>query len=590
MKTCWKTCLNSNVMKYKTLLFWTIIYCALFVFLEYISKFHFYFYEQKYLFLFSGDYACEQLTKLGGVGDYLAAFFGQFFILPYAGSAITAALLTATGYLTQVLVKSIAPHTQSFFLYLLPPVSLLFMHFEYNYLLQGTIAYLFMLGGLCIYVRIKQLEKRLIYGVIFLSLLYLATGAIASLFAVTCCVWEWLHRQRGSYWSLLLLLQAVVISVATVYFSYVGEFRLVFLPDAYYHFKLTPPKGIYFSWLALPAIVLFACRAWKKTLGGTSLYVWYSIQVVFIAGLLYWGVPKYADKKSVKMKELDYYTRAEQWDKVIESCKGPMTNYLYMNYLNLALARQEMLAEQMFAFDQRGPLGLMVNWNKTSHISALLNDIYFSMGAVALSQEMAFEGNVGADNPRLLKRLVETNLIFGAYAVAEKYISILEQTFYYGDWARKQRTLLYNDEAVNTDPLLGAKRKCLPSQNSLAQLNGLDKDLMAIAEMNPEHRASVQYLGASYLLQKDINSFKAMIEKYYKTEVLPVLPISFQEAIIVYSEANPDYWKQYGVSGAVIERYRAYKQMLLRNKGRSNIKALMFQSYGNTFWYYLMFK
>lgn len=577
-------------MKYKTLLFWTIIYCVLFVFLEHISKFHFYFYEQKYLFLFSEDYAFEQLTKLGGVGDYLAAFLGQFFILPYAGSAITAALLTATGYLTQVLVKSIVSHTQSFFLYLLPPAILLFMHFEYNYLLQGTIAYLFMLGGLCIYVRIKRLEIRLIYGVFFLTLLYLAVGAIVSLFAITCCLWEWLHRQRGFYWGFLLLLQAVVLSVATVYFAYVGEFRLIFLPDAYYHPKLAPPAVIYFSWLVLPAIVLFAFRLRKKTLCGTSLYVWYGAQVAFVASLLYWGIPKYADKKSIKMKELDYYTRTEQWGKLMEACKGTMTNYLYMNYLNLALAQQELLAEQMFAFDQRGPLGLMVNWNKTSHISTLLSDIYFSMGAIALSQEMAFEGNVGADNPRLLKRLAETNLIFGAYVVAEKYISILENTFYYGEWAQRKRMLLYNDEAVNADPELGVKRKCLPAENSLAQLNGLDKDLMTIAEMNPGHRATVQYLGCSYLLQKDMNSFKAMIEKYYKTEVLPVLPISFQEAVIVYSEANPDYWKQYGVSAAIIDRYRAYKQMLLRNKGRSNIKAQMFQSYGNTFWYYLMFK
>lgn len=577
-------------MKYKTLLFWTIIYCVLFVFLEHISKFHFYFYEQKYLFLFSEDYAFEQLTKLGGVGDYLAAFLGQFFILPYAGSAITAALLTATGYLTQVLVKSIVSHTQSFFLYLLPPAILLFMHFEYNYLLQGTIAYLFMLGGLCIYVRIKRLEIRLIYGVFFLTLLYLAAGAIVSLFAITCCLWEWLHRQRGFYWGFLLLLQAVVLSVATVYFAYVGEFRLIFLPDAYYHPKLAPPAVIYFSWLVLPAIVLFAFRLRKKTLCGTSLYVWYGAQVAFVASLLYWGIPKYADKKSIKMKELDYYTRTEQWGKLMEACKGTMTNYLYMNYLNLALAQQELLAEQMFAFDQRGPLGLMVNWNKTSHISTLLSDIYFSMGAIALSQEMAFEGNVGADNPRLLKRLAETNLIFGAYVVAEKYISILENTFYYGEWAQRKRMLLYNDEAVNADPELGVKRKCLPAENSLAQLNGLDKDLMTIAEMNPGHRATVQYLGCSYLLQKDMNSFKAMIEKYYKTEVLPVLPISFQEAVIVYSEANPDYWKQYGVSAAIIDRYRAYKQMLLRNKGRSNIKAQMFQSYGNTFWYYLMFK
>lgn len=577
-------------MKYKTVLFWTIIYCALFVFLEHLSRFHFYFYEQKYLFLFTGDYALEQLGKVGGLGNYLAAFLVQFFIYPYAGSAITAALLTATGYLTQVLLKSLSSATTAFYLYLLPPASLLLMHFDFNYLLQGTVSYLFAVGALCLYVRIKQTGKRMGWGVLLVALLYWLFGAVALMFAVTVLVWELLSRQRHYYYASLLVVEAALFALATVYLACAGEFRLTFLPDAYYHFKLSPPWMIYFSWIVLPVVVLIAFKWGGRKLPRAVSWMWCGVQVVAIGGFLYWGVPKYADRKSIKMKELDYYARTEQWDKIMEACKGKMTNYLYMNYLNLALANKGILADQLFAFDQRGALGLMVNWNKTSHISSLLSDVYFALGAVALSQEMAFEGNVGTDSPRLLKRLVETNLIYGTYGVAEKYISILENTWYYGDWAKKQRAFLYNDAAIEADPLLGAKRKCLPAENSLAQLNGIDRDMMAIAEMNPAHRATVQYLGSFYLLQKDMNSFKAMIEKYYKTEVLPVLPVSFQEAVIVYSEATPDYWKQYGISEAVVNRYRSYKQTLLGNKGRSNIQAVMFQSFGNTFWYYLMFK
>lgn len=49
---------------------------------------------------------------------------------------------------------------------------------------------------------------------------------------------------------------------------------------------------------------------------------------------------------------------------------------------------------------------------------------------------------MGYGNPRMLKRLVQTNLIYGAYPVAEKYIRILENTFYYKDWAKSQRKFL----------------------------------------------------------------------------------------------------------------------------------------------------
>ena len=93
-----------------------------------------------------------------------------------------------------------------------------------------------------------------------------------------------------------------------------------------------------------------------------------------------------------------------------------------MNYLNMALAREGMLGDQMFAFDQREPRSLMVNWNKTAEVSALLSDVYFAIGDIASAQEMAFEGNVavhGYGSPRMLMRLVQTNLIYGAYPVAE---------------------------------------------------------------------------------------------------------------------------------------------------------------------------
>lgn len=159
---------------------------------------------------------------------------------------------------------------------------------------------------------------------------------------------------------------------------------------------------------------------------------------------------------------MDYYARTEQWDEIIRHCHGPIKNYLYLTYLNRALAEKGELADRMFAFDQHGPQGLLASWNKTFTVSTLLSDAYFTLGEIALSQEMAFEGYVtviGAGNPRNLQRLVQTNLIYGTYPIAEKYISILEKTYAYHDWAKRHRGFLYNDKAIEADPVLGPKRK-----------------------------------------------------------------------------------------------------------------------------------
>ena len=71
--------------------------------------------------------------------------------------------------------------------------------------------------------------------------------------------------------------------------------------------------------------------------------------------------------------------------------QGPIKNYLYLTYLNNALAEKGELGNRMFAFDQHGPQGLLASWNKTSSVSTLLSDAYFTLGEIALSQEMALK-------------------------------------------------------------------------------------------------------------------------------------------------------------------------------------------------------
>ena len=115
------------------------------------------------------------------------------------------------------------------------------------------------------------------------------------------------------------------------------------------------------------------------------------------------------------------------------------------------------------------------------------------------SQEMAFEANVsviGAGSPRCLMRLVQTNLIFGTYPIAEKYIRLLEQMPVYRDWAKQHRAFLYNDAAVEADPLLGLKRRGLPKESDLAGIHGLEHDLLLRAEQQPEHTLPI-HLGYS---------------------------------------------------------------------------------------------
>lgn len=565
-------------------------------FLQMCFEYHFYYIEQSQLFLFSEAYIRNKLLLPGGFSMLVAEFLVQFFIRPYVGALVTAALLTGVGVCTAGIVKRIAPVSGLFILYVLPMLALLFMHFDFNYRVQGTVCYLMMMALLCGYMRIRNDLFRLVAGCVLVPVLFWLAGSIAVLFAGMVCLFEGLRKTPKWYISLIGVAEVLLLGVGTVYFSLMGEYRWVFGPDLYYHYTLHPKEIIYYSWICLPLVFLVAffirnknSLSGKKWRAGISCIA----QLAMIAAVLWWGMPKYSDAKTLKLKKLDYFARTEQWDKTIEECKGKLTNFLYMCHLNMALANKGELSDKMFNFDQRGPQGLLVQWNKSENISCMLSDIYFTMGATASSQEMAFEGYVSAmedGNLRMLKRLVQTNLIYGTYPVAEKYISILEKTYAYRDWAQSQRKYLYNDEVVESDPILGTRRRMLPDRNSLAMIKGLAGDLALFLEKGPANSAALQYLGAMYLLAKDLEGFKALVEKYYGTEFLPVLPVHFQEAVIVMSEKEPDYWKRFNVSETIVARFTDYKKQVLANRNNSAIAGLLNRSYGNTYWFYFMFK
>ena len=584
-------------MKYKLVAFWLVVFGALFAFLQTSFEYHFYYIEQSQLFLFSKTYAMEKLVLPGGLSMLVAEFLVQFFILPYAGPAIVAALLTGVGICTAGIVKRIAPSSAFFLLYVLPVLALLFMHFDFNYRVQGTVCYLMMTAVLYGYMRIRKDLFRLVAGCVLVPVLFWLAGSVALLFAGMVCLYELLRKTPEWYISLIEMAEVLLLGLGVVYFSLMGEYRWVFGPDLYYHNTLHPKSVIYYSWICMPLVVLvaFFLRN-KKGLPAKRLIAGICCvgQLAVIGGILWWGVPKFSDAKTLRLKKMDYFARTEQWDKTIEERKGKLTNFLYMCHLNMALANRGELSDKMFNFDQRGPQGLLVQWNKSENISCMLSDIYFTMGATASAQEMAFEGYVSAmddGNPRMLKRLVQTNLIYGAYPVAEKYISILEKTFAYRDWAGAQRKYLYNDEAVENDPVLGLRRRMLPEQNTLAMIDGLNGDLERFLKKGPANSAAMQYLGAMYLLAKDLEGFKAVVEKYYGTEFLPVLPLHFQEAVIVMSEKEPDYWKRFNISETVVNRFAEYKKQVLANRNNSAALAgLLNRSYGNTYWFYFMFK
>ena len=254
-----------------------------------------------------------------------------------------------------------------------------------------------------------------------------------------------------------------------------------------------------------------------------------------------------------------------------------------LSRLNLALAETGQLADKVFHYTQAGSDGILVPWDMTAEAGERLSDAYWSMGHVAYSQRMAFEANVMDErdvNPRMVKRLIETNLVFGAYPVARKYIDILGKEKGWKKVAEGYRRLLDDDAAVEADPVLGAKRKCVPEKDFISLVRGIDEDLKDIIRFNPGYHKAIEYLGVIYLLDCEMDKFKEMLDEFYGTEALPELPASFAEAACMLSEIDRGYWKRMGVSSEMYKKYNDFKSRLEN--------GLTPDKYKDTFWYYIM--
>jgi len=254
---------------------------------------------------------------------------------------------------------------------------------------------------------------------------------------------------------------------------------------------------------------------------------------------------------------------------------------------NLDLAREGQLAEKAFCLEQTGTSGLFPDWDKTENLAIVLANIYYEAGHIALAQRMAFEADVcklDGHNPDMIRLLVKTNLIYGEWTIAEKYMVFLEKDGHYRRWAMSQRYFLHNMAAVETDPEYGQKRRCLP-QDFPSSYRGIDKDLEDIANANPYHLNTLEFLGLYYLLVGDMpamDDFASLMRKYYGPDSGKVLPRSFAEACCILSSQYKNFWQKMGVSK---ELHKSYDQFLSKKDAGGNL-----DEYKDTYWHYYFVK
>lgn len=581
-------------MKYKNLTFGFILFFLQVIVLFYVFRFLYPFKEQFQMFQFTGQYATATWKQAGGVALYLSEFLSQFYIIIGIGPVITAFLLTLVAIVSSLILKKISIRNDLPVVFFLPWLSLLIMHLDYDYLEQGTIAYLFLLLFLWIYVNLSP-RIRLVYGLCIIPLLYLIAGPITHLFAVSALLLEFLTNGTKKYICIIYLPVAVLSAVGGCYLGYSTNISMAFFPDAYYNPQVHNSQ-ICYSWYALPAAMLLAAflKKYHSPVSFKGKCRWEGFQWAIIFLLGYESIIHFGKIDALDQFQQDYYVRTGQWDKIIAGFDQTVLSKRRMCNLNLALAQTGQLSERLFDYPQGGIETLMLRWDQSVFTAELHSDLYYCMGIISTSQKFAFEALVSSrpsGNPRMLKRLVETNIITGAYPVAEKYIRLLENTWYYKEWASSYRRFLQNNQAVEQDPVLGLKRRCWKAEAAIPELyTDPVSTLTHLVPACPDNKGGLQYLTSFLLLNKDIGTYMVLQESLFRTPAWPEMTDSQQEAVVICRPDDPRFWLEHGVSVKVRNQALAFMQKVKEGtRFGQNPAVVLAPEFGKTYWFYYMF-
>ena len=442
---------------------------------------HLHYQEQFQLFLFDSTYVWEIVRVPGGVADLLGRFSTQFFLYAWVGALIIGLLLAAVQLLTLRLSGSESLYGLSF----VPAFLLWLFLLDENALIGGVWAVLLSLlaawGILSLRKKLSTISYSL-FTIVAILLLYLLVGPVCLPIPIES-LWTGAHYHRYPTVFPWLLWGAA--------FSIWGLMGIALLIHRFpKHFSLHSPLSSHLL---------------------TAL-------VVAIMGSFVW---KNANFRAEKVMQYDFMARHQQWNRILETVnKEKPNNQIGVTVQNLALAMHGVLLDQLFNYHQNGIAGLLPDVKEDATSPLPTAEAFYQLGMINVAQRTVFEAQEAIldfqKSGRCYMRLAQTNLINGQYEVARKYLSALQKTLFYHDWANETLPLLGDEAAIAKHPEYGRLRKMAYDDDFYFSDHVTPEMLQSLYLRNRDNGLAYQYLVAYYLLtgdQEGYNNFISSIKQ-----------------------------------------------------------------------------
>ena len=431
---------------------------------------HLHYQEQYQLFLFDSNYVWDVVRLPGGVADLLGRFCTQFFLFAWVGALIIALLLS----LVQLLMLRMANYGWFYGLSFVPSFLLWLFLLDEHALMGGVWA-----------VLLTQLA--------FCGLLRLPDG--------------WVRR---------------ILSIVAFLILY----WVAFGGNHYYRIPNTFPTLFYSAWFSamiIPLVMWLVVRGKKpenaqqqnNSLTSHLIPLISYLLVVIVMGAFIW---KNANFKAEKVMQYDFMACHQQWNRILATANAEKpNNQIGVTVQNLALAMHGQLVDHLFDYNQNGIAGLLPDVQSDATSPMPTAEAFYQLGMIYVAQRTVFEAQEAIldfqKSGRCYKRLAQTNLVIGSYEVARKYLTALQKTLFYRDWANETLPLLGNEEAIAKHPEYGRLRQCAYNDDFFFSDHVTPEMLESLFFSNTDNHLAYQYLVAYYMLTGDREGYARLVQE-----------------------------------------------------------------------------
>ena len=478
---------------------------------------HLHYQEQYQLFLFDSNYVWEIVKLPGGVADLLGRFCTQFFLFAWVGAIIIALLLTAVQLLTLRLADS--PTSQAaeplggwlYGLSFVPSFLLWLFLLDENALLGGVWAILLTLLASWAFYLLPKGWTRHILLIAAIPILYFLVGPVCVVFLLLQAL-----RPKNAVWYYgVFVLLALMLLILASYLPVPA--RSLWYGIHYHRYPTAFPVPLWIAALSvfLLALIVRFFHSGSKSLLPTLLSF---VLVAIIMGGLVW---KNSNFKAEKVMQYDFMACHQQWNRILATATAEKpNNQIGVTVQNLALAMHGMLADHLFDYNQNGIAGLLPDVQSDATSPMPTAEAFYQLGMIHVAQRTVFEAQEAIldfqKSARCYKRLAQTNLIVGSYEVARKYLTALQKTLFYREWANETLPLLGNEKAIAKHPEYGRLRQMAYDEDFYFSDHVTPEMLESLFYSNTDNRLAYEYLKAYYMLTSDRDGYAKLLLHFQK--------------------------------------------------------------------------